>query len=84
MFLDAQLEHPHSRKQYRSCAGMQAGVQGEQPHLGLGVVCLHSSGNLSKTINENQTIHSQKLKRRGQKHKMKGNSLTEKRNKGEI
>ena len=30
------------------------------------------------TTNQNQTIHSQKLKRRGHKHKIKGNHLTKK------
>ena len=31
------------------------------------------------TTNQNQTIHSQKLKKRGHKHKIKGNHPTEKR-----
>jgi len=35
------------------------------------------------TTNQNQAIHSQKLKRRGHKHKIKGNHPTQKRrNKG--
>ena len=33
------------------------------------------------TTNQNQIIHSQKLKRRGQKHKIKGNHTTKKRKK---
>ena len=36
------------------------------------------------TTNQNQTIHLQKPKRRGHKHKIKGNHLTKKRNKGET
>ena len=31
------------------------------------------------TTNQNQTLHSQKLKRRGHKHKIKGNHLTKKK-----
>ena len=31
------------------------------------------------TTNQNQTIHSQKLKRRGHKHKIRGNHPTKKR-----
>ena len=35
------------------------------------------------TTNQNQTLHSQKLKRGGQKHKIKGNNPTKKRKKKE-
>ena len=39
------------------------------------------------TMNQNQTIHSQKLKRTGHNHKIKGNFLTKnikEKNKGET
>ena len=37
------------------------------------------------TTNQNQTLYSQKLKRRGHKHKIEGNNPTRKeRNKGET
>ena len=50
-----------------------------------GLTCLKNKA----TTNQNQTLHSQKLKRRGHKHKMKGNHPTIKkkrkeRNKGET
>ena len=32
-----------------------------------------------ETTNQNQTLHSQKLKRKGYKHKIKGNNPTKKR-----
>ena len=37
LFLAAQLEHPDSGNRCRSCARLQTGLQGEQPHLGGGV-----------------------------------------------
>ena len=51
LFLAAQPEHPHSGKSVDLVPAVPmsaAGLQGEQPHLGVGVgVCLHSPGNLS-------------------------------------
>ena len=52
LFLAAQPEHPHSGKSVDLVAPVPmstAGLQGEQPHLGVGVggVSLHSPGNLS-------------------------------------
>ena len=38
--------------------------------------------NKATTTNQNQTLHSQKLKRKGHKHKRKGNHPTKKREKG--
>ena len=35
-----------------------------------------------ETTNQNQTLHSQKLKRKGHKHKIKGNHPTKKRKEG--